>query len=84
MITKSNISKYFALFYPYFALIVYNIFIYLLELCCSIFLTLEIKNSIFILINGTSIIFGFNTMKNFTHKKNCNEQSNINSNLQQN
>lgn len=73
IITEENIRKYLTLFYPYLAIIFYKIILYFFEIKLNINLDTEVENALFILLNGSSVIFGINTLNKYTHKENCKE-----------
>jgi hypothetical protein len=67
--TKSNFIKYLAFCYPYISIILYNCVTGLYQYFFNNELPNDIKQSIFIIINATSLLFGINVIRNYEHKQ---------------
>lgn len=76
IIRKSDFSKWIAFAFPYLAQIIHEIIINSFALCSGYELESHMKETIFILVNSLSILFGFQILNQYTKKDNCLENNN--------
>lgn len=73
---RNDFLKYLAFIYPYLSIIFYEIIMYFFENFCQFKLSTDVKQSIFIIINASSLLWGFSVIKNYTHKNTTNYERN--------
>ncbi len=75
IIKKSNFSKWIAFAFPYIAQLVYTFIEYLSNDVFFAKLEPETLQTIYLLINSLSLLFGFKLLSPYTHIDNCKNYS---------